>query len=51
MNFSNERINELTEMEQKIYNLIRLEFQARQSDLAVCLNLTEQYVASKRCND
>lgn len=44
MNFSNERINELTEMEQKIYDLIRLEPQVRQLDLLVRLNLTEQYV-------
>ncbi|WP_298551946.1 ATP-binding protein [uncultured Parabacteroides sp.] len=51
--FSNERINELTEMEQKIYDLIRLEPQVRQSDLAVRLNLTEQYVRKiiKRLKD
>ena len=57
LNFSNERINErineLTEMEQKIYDLIRLEPQVRQSDLAVRLNLTEQYVRKiiKRLKD
>ena len=53
LNFSNERINELTEMEQKIYDLIRLEPQVRQSDLAVRLNLTEQYVCKiiKRLKD
>jgi len=31
-------------MEQKIYDLIRLEPQVRQLDLLVRLNLTEQYV-------
>ncbi len=39
--FSNERINELTEMEQKVYDLIRLDPHIRQSDLAVQLDLTE----------
>ncbi len=53
LNFSNEWINEFTEMEQKIYDLIRLEPQVRQSDLAVRLNLTEQYVRKiiKRLKD
>lgn len=40
----NERINELTEMEQKVYDLIRLNPHIRQSDLSVQLDLTEQYI-------
>ena len=40
----NERINELTEMEQKVYDLIRLNPHIRQLDLAVQLDLTEQYI-------
>ena len=40
----NERINELTEIELKVYDLICLDPHARQSDLAIRLALTEQYV-------
>ena len=40
----NERINELTEIELKVYDLICLDPYVRQSDLAIRLVLTEQYV-------
>lgn len=40
----NERINELTEIEQNVYDLICSDPHVRQSDLAIRLVLTEQYV-------
>lgn len=42
--FSHERINELAEIELKVYDLISLNPHIRQSDLAIRLALTEQYV-------
>lgn len=47
LTFSHERIkriNELAEIELKVYGLIRLDPHIRQSDLAIRLALTEQYV-------
>ena len=44
LTFSHERINELAEIELKVYDLISLDPHIRQSDLAIRLALTEQYV-------
>lgn len=40
----NERINELSEMERKVYQILREEPAIRQIDLALRLDLTEQYI-------
>lgn len=44
LTFTNERINELSEIEQKVYELICSTPDLRQSDLAHRLDITEQYV-------